>query len=162
MGVSAYAYTRLGCKFSREDAFEEVGTRFECRKGHIQKDEDHKFCPSCGEKIQKKVVEVPKKGWKEYARVEGCDPKDLYHDMECGEGEVILSNSSSCQSSMKEEGANILAIEVGSAGEYCSQTDAQISLEGVEGKKKDLQKVMDMLGIGDREIRLYTSLYWSV
>lgn len=157
MGVTAYAHLRLGIPLQDSDLWTVVGHRRRCPNHHEAATPEDAFCPKCGKPFENAEELEPTKGFAAWAEEEGCSPDDLYQGM--------IDNDEICstapvQSSMRDDSDRILCIELRTGSDYSDKT-GPLSFEELEEAKGELKKKAERLGIQDRPMALYCSLYWS-
>lgn len=163
--TDAYSHLVLGAPLEpRELQIITKGTIPECSEGHPQPKKGGAFCSKCGGKfvLQEVVGYIP--AFMAYAESLGLDPEGLFGEWEEDRFHNVNGVTSSEDVWRKGEAILVFGERLAESGGDSGRGRAPqpVSLGPLQRKLAEIKGVLDALGFGGREIKLYLSTYWSV
>ena len=172
MGTDAYARTTVGFLFNPDELWaEEVAAKATCPKGHDKSgDPSAKFCAKCGAKYTHVRKRVATAAFKRFCKEHGHGNTketfealgETYDSTDLGFHNVRQVTSSEDRGDDRTMVLGFRLSGTGSWRGFGGSETVSVTMEGLNEAVLTLTKLRECLGVPDREIRLYTSLYISV
>jgi hypothetical protein len=171
MGMDAYARTTVGFLLQPSELWTEVTEGVEkCPEGHVRPDAKAKFCAQCGGKFslptKRVATDAYKRFCKEYGHGNAKETAEALRETYDG-NDLGFHNVRQLSSSEDRWESNTMVLGfrlsgTGSSRGWGGSETVSVNIEEINEAVVKLAKYREILGVSDREIRVYTSLYVSV